>query len=312
MTMLAETTDAQLSLDLSPEEAHTLERCERVIEEGRQTFLKVGTALLEIRDQRLYRQGYPSFEEYLAKKWQMGRSTGYRMMEAAAVVADLSPIGDEQKLPANEAQARELGRLEPEERQEAWKETVETAEASGSDVTAATVREVVEAKLPERPAAPPGPTPAPAPAAALPAPVPSPVAATAPEPPKADVSTPPAAVVPAPAPAPAALPASVPMQMCVIPSHEAEWLNGHGMTVGVAMSRLRELLDEKEKVRAQGPGECFVHFSGETGEKLTAIVESYGKTATDILTRYINRIYAELAPAASVESSEEWTETANE
>ncbi len=144
---------AQLSMDLSMEEQNTLHRCEAVIERNRQAFIETGNALLTIRDGKLYRAAHETFEEYLRGRWDFGKSHGYRMMEAAEVVRDLSPIGE--VLPVNEAQARPLTPLEtPEERQEVWKEAVETAPEG--KVTAAHVQAVTDKHLgkpePEKPA----------------------------------------------------------------------------------------------------------------------------------------------------------------
>jgi N6-adenosine-specific RNA methylase IME4 len=72
----------------SPERTRLAE-LERVVARGVQTFVEVGVALTEIRDRRLYRERYPSFEAYLAGAWQLGRSTGYGMIDAARVAANV-------------------------------------------------------------------------------------------------------------------------------------------------------------------------------------------------------------------------------
>src|SRR6266852_2792693 len=43
---------------------------EGIIERGFQTFLEVGTALQEIKDQKLWKPRYVSFEEYCHAKWK--------------------------------------------------------------------------------------------------------------------------------------------------------------------------------------------------------------------------------------------------
>ena len=82
-------------------EAAALARCEATIARGVKTFVEVGAALTEIRDARLYRATHTSFDDYCRERWQFGRSHAYRLIDSAAVVANLSPIGD--ALPANEA-----------------------------------------------------------------------------------------------------------------------------------------------------------------------------------------------------------------
>ena len=111
------------AIALSDEEQHDLAGCEAVIERGLKTFREVGAALTEIRDARLYRGGYDTFEDYLSARWAMQRAQAYRLIEASAVVGALSPIGDT-PLPATESQARELARVAPERRDEVWREAV--------------------------------------------------------------------------------------------------------------------------------------------------------------------------------------------
>jgi hypothetical protein len=134
---------------LSPDEVQTLEHYEEIIAQGLQTFVHVGHALLVIRDQRLYRQAYGTFEEYLRQRWDLGRSYAHRMIDAAVVVENLLPIGN--MVPVNEAQARPLTTLPPEQQQEVWKEAVETAPPSG--VTAKHVQQTVT-RVKARPSAP--------------------------------------------------------------------------------------------------------------------------------------------------------------
>lgn len=133
--------------NLTTTEADRLEACEQVIERGLATFVDVGTALLEVRDSRLYREQYATFEAYCAERWGISRSRAHRLIDAASVTLNLLPIGN---IPANEAQARELTGLTPDEQREVWQAAVETA--PDGKVTAAHVRDVAQAyKESERP-----------------------------------------------------------------------------------------------------------------------------------------------------------------
>lgn len=76
-------------------------------------FIEAGAALVEIRDSRLYRDTYPTFEAFCAAEFGIGRAHAYRMIDAAEVV---SPMGDTGALVANERQARALAAAPPEER----------------------------------------------------------------------------------------------------------------------------------------------------------------------------------------------------
>ena len=50
-------------------EISRLQELEQVVETGLTVFVKVGNALLEIRDSRLYRQQCPTFETYCRERW---------------------------------------------------------------------------------------------------------------------------------------------------------------------------------------------------------------------------------------------------
>ncbi|MGO8925943.1 MAG: hypothetical protein ACLQU3_03470 [Limisphaerales bacterium] len=130
---------------LTTREQRELARAERTIGKGLKSFLAVGMALKEIRDNRLYRQQYDTFEEYVAKRWELSRPRAYALCAASEVVAFLSPIGDTGMLPENEAQARPLTRLKAtEDRQRAWKMAVDMAAAEERPVTARDTEEAVQ------------------------------------------------------------------------------------------------------------------------------------------------------------------------
>lgn len=131
---------------LAPRDAERLADLEVTIALGLTTFVQVGQALAEIRESRLYREKYATFEEYCQAKFQMNRTYAHRMIEAATVVGNLLPIGNtaEAPIPAptNESQARPLASLEPEQQREAWKEATTTAPKG--KVTAEHVTETVK------------------------------------------------------------------------------------------------------------------------------------------------------------------------
>jgi ParB family chromosome partitioning protein len=91
-----------------------LAELETVIERGMQTFLEVGNALMEIRDQRLYRETHATFEAYCRERWGWTRQHANRQIQAARMAEVLEPMGP---IPENERQARAiLESLPPEER----------------------------------------------------------------------------------------------------------------------------------------------------------------------------------------------------
>lgn len=122
------------------DERSRLYQLEETIRQGLNTFVDVGNALLEIRDKRLYRQEYSTFEEYCREQWNMSKPRAYQLIDAANVVTNLSTIVD--KFPIIESQARPLASLEPEEQVEAWKRVI-TSTPEGK-VTASIVLKAVK------------------------------------------------------------------------------------------------------------------------------------------------------------------------
>jgi DNA modification methylase len=110
--------------DLSRIERDDLARCEAIIERGRTTFVEVGTAMLTIRDARLYRATHGTFEAYCRERWGLSKTHANRMIEAADVAGDLTPTG---VIPTAERQTRPLAPLGPNERRAAWTLAVESA-----------------------------------------------------------------------------------------------------------------------------------------------------------------------------------------
>jgi len=127
---------------LNVDERTEFQQLEAVIQTGLQTFFEVGNALMEIRDRRLYRETHKTFDDYCNQRWQIGRAQAYRLIGAAQVVEDLSPMGD---IPQNERQARPLSQLAPERRAEVWQRAVATA--PDGKVTAEHVQQVVDEAL---------------------------------------------------------------------------------------------------------------------------------------------------------------------
>jgi hypothetical protein len=129
---------------LTAREKGDLEKAERKIATGLKSFLEVGLALKQIRDKRLYRQQFDTFEEYVAKRWEMSRPRAYELCAASEVMSDLSGIPDIRVLPENEAQANPLTRLKtPRHRQKAWLMALKLAKAGGRPVTASNVEAAV-------------------------------------------------------------------------------------------------------------------------------------------------------------------------
>ena len=81
--------------------------------------LDAAKALLAIRERRLYRAGYESFEDYCLARWQFSRAHANRHCDWAVVAQNVSPIGD---VPLLESHARPLARLTADQQRTAWQE----------------------------------------------------------------------------------------------------------------------------------------------------------------------------------------------
>lgn len=128
---------------LTEAEAIQLVTHEAAIERGLETFYEVGAALLAIRDARLYRGPYETFEQYCLQRWGIARRTAYQFIDAAAVVENVRNCAHQP--PTTESQARELVALkhDPVAQRAAW--TAATEIAPSGEVTARHVRDVVSA-----------------------------------------------------------------------------------------------------------------------------------------------------------------------
>jgi len=62
---------------------------ENVIDVGLKIFVEVGNALLEIRDSRLYREGWGTFDEYYQGRWGFTDRRARLLMSAARTVTNL-------------------------------------------------------------------------------------------------------------------------------------------------------------------------------------------------------------------------------
>ena len=121
-------------LPLSLPEREDLAGLERIVERGLSTFTEVGCALLAIRDRRLYRGSFTTFEAYCLARWTITKTHANRLIQAHGVVSSMTPVGVIP--PPNERQARPLVGLDPDDAAEAMEEARETASSENRPVTA--------------------------------------------------------------------------------------------------------------------------------------------------------------------------------
>jgi len=139
------TREQMTAATLTLSEQERLDELESVITKSIQTFYEVGSALLEIRESRLYRKTFPTFEDYCQERWQMTRRYANHLIGAAGVMSGLGTIVPK---PETESQARELAALPEAEMQKAvWQIALKTAPTSDEGkplVTAAHVKSVAQ------------------------------------------------------------------------------------------------------------------------------------------------------------------------
>lgn len=145
----------ELDTELSTREEQRLAELEQIIKDNFRGFVAVGQALAEIRETRLYRQTHSLFEYYCRDLWEMSHQRAFQLEASAKVIDNLATIvatSDGTKieiLPANEAQARELARLQPEEQVRVWSDLLMVAREQSNEkgkpvsVTAKAVKKAV-------------------------------------------------------------------------------------------------------------------------------------------------------------------------
>lgn len=109
---------------------------EETLEAGRKAFARIGEKLKEIKEGRLYRDQYPSFDAYCEGRWSISGRHAARMIEGASVLALLGGT----KAKVTERQLRPLSKLDPEDVPQAWEEA---KRVSGSDSPPTSVVEKV-------------------------------------------------------------------------------------------------------------------------------------------------------------------------
>lgn len=127
-----------MSESITTSESKRLLELEEVIERGLSTFIQVGEALAEIRDSRLYRVQFSTFEEYCREEWEMSKTQANRLIAGSEVAENLTPNG---VTPRAESQVRPLTQLPPSEQPKAWEAAVQSA--NGAQPTAAQVQTAV-------------------------------------------------------------------------------------------------------------------------------------------------------------------------
>jgi hypothetical protein len=92
---------------------------EAVVSAGLEEFLRVGTALAELRNRRLYRTEFATFEAYCRGRFSLARSSVDQLIRSSIVARDLLDSGIELSPNTSEAVIRPLSALPGQELQAA-------------------------------------------------------------------------------------------------------------------------------------------------------------------------------------------------
>jgi hypothetical protein len=98
---------------LTTTEKSELQRLEKVIDKGQKTFVEVGTALMRIRDARLYREQHDAFADYCVQVWGFTKQRASQLIDAAKIAKECQPVVD---IP-NERVARQVSSISTDDRE---------------------------------------------------------------------------------------------------------------------------------------------------------------------------------------------------
>lgn len=116
----------------------SLKDCEAIISRGLETFTEVASALLLIRDKKLYLQTHDTFEEYCRQRWSMSARRTYQLIAAKDVADRVLSAG--LPAPENEAVARALSVVPKDEQIRIWDSAIKYFKGR---VTAASLRSLL-------------------------------------------------------------------------------------------------------------------------------------------------------------------------
>jgi hypothetical protein len=111
------------SVPLSAEETLRLRQLEAIVDEGLDSFLKVGAALTELRDRRLYRSTHARWSDFCLDKWGLSLSRCNQVIQATLTYTNLVtavPQDAELLANSNEHMLRPISQLEPELQVATW------------------------------------------------------------------------------------------------------------------------------------------------------------------------------------------------
>ncbi len=94
--------------ELIPSPLSLLQEQELIIQKGLMGFIVAGTALRKIKEDKLYKNNYSTYDEYCQQRWSFTPQHANRLIKAATVVEEIKSESIGSVLPQSEAQARAL------------------------------------------------------------------------------------------------------------------------------------------------------------------------------------------------------------
>ena len=110
---------------------------EKQVESG---FSNAANALREIKESKIYKKQYGTWENYLKDRWGYSKMWYSHLISASEVVDNIEKVNNCLPKPSNIGQARELSTLEPAQQVEVWEAVTEKYEPK--EITAAKIKEV--------------------------------------------------------------------------------------------------------------------------------------------------------------------------
>lgn len=132
-----------MGTELTTVERSRLRTLEKVIDQGLETYVRVGMALAEVKADKLYRDDYGTWSDYCKNRWGFTQQHAGRLItasETAQRILKSEPRGSLLEAPPTENHARALSKAPPEEQAEIWEEVI----FDDPNPTAAKVRDAVE------------------------------------------------------------------------------------------------------------------------------------------------------------------------
>lgn len=131
---------------ISIAESKRFSELETNIEAGKKTFIAVGLALMEIRDSRLYRSDYTTFENYCRERWNFTRQYVNTIISGVVAVKAL-PV-EMETIVSNPGQAAALAKVAPARRAEVLQKAVDAGPVTAKSIQQAAEPEVIPPATP--------------------------------------------------------------------------------------------------------------------------------------------------------------------